>query len=971
MAPWTKEFSVPLEDVKTSICVSVRNNQQTHELLSNYTELFDRTPKTTEDESDDESLTIEEKTRIAYSEMDYITRVRGQKILIQGEHGRGKSTLAKKIAYDWAMKLFTTFSIVIFVPLSIAKPGDCIEDVIVDQITWKGTRVSDTVLGNVLQFFGHECLLILDGLDELNYKLNVDVSRILTGQKFFYCNVLLTSKSFREGGLISTVGEVQGFDKKVAKQFVSGLFSNKGHRKAICKTRIKVPQIFGESDRGNPMLLMFMCLLIKNGHLQVEREDTITLFELLSNLTEFLFEGCFDEKFHLIGKMALESLQQKKAYVRDCGDTKYFENLLLIRVTTSKLTFVHSTLQVFFAAMHFVRELNAGTILESYCSGHANPLFMENSLFLYFTLQLLKSHKSAFYSCPAYKMMKEYFLTIMNLTQFDTADFSVKIPALFELAFKQKSGTPVSFFKRILAKCCNIEMLYLRPNNPIDLILNCDYPRLNTIYLSDGDNSIDCETVSDKTHDELKIVLINQEEMHIEKFIRYSERVKKKCSFYFIGKDKSEKMFDICQFLSPNVKKLMLQQELYDCNIDVGSRIPTCPHLTHLSINSSNFWFPNESLNALSVAIDEGRFPSLSHLRLQSYRYQSNLHSTMFKLPTLRHLELKQGLPDGEHLALIDNILPGLKFLSIKSHSSGVPNQLELKNKLVNLRTLELLEVSNGDLFMQACIVGNLPKLRKLTLALNNNSEVAKTLSSEILPKLTELSIQKSSNLKIENLLSFDVMTLVKKLDLSNSNLGTNLSFLLLRELPVLTSLIMCHCELGRQDIHCLAQAYVQNKLPRLRHLDISHNTDGNRGNMLEYLFYKKCKWDKITSLNIAAVQYQGYGHGDKWIEYLSLKAQSGCFPALEKLKFSFRDTLRFTKGKANYWENLHTIEIDSMYQPKCDVLSSIAEAVEYGMFPSMKVVWLCNWENTWPVDRLSLRSKGVCVHFITRDKIW
>ena len=133
----------------------------------------------------------------------------------------------------------------------------------------------------------------------------------------------------------------------------------------------------------------------------------------------------------------------------------------------------------------------------------------------------------------------------MNLSQLDTADFSEKIPALFELVFKHKSRKAVSFFKKILVKCCNIEMLYLGPNDPIDLILNCDYPRLNTIYLSDGDNSTADETVSDTTHDDLKIVLVNQDEMRIEKFIRYSKRVKKKCSFYFIGKDKSEKMLDI------------------------------------------------------------------------------------------------------------------------------------------------------------------------------------------------------------------------------------------------------------------------------------------------------------------------------------------------------------------------------------------------------------------------------------------
>ena len=51
---------------------------------------------------------------------------------------------------------------------------------------------------------------------------------------------------------------------------------------------------------------------------------------------------------------------------------------------------------------------------------------------------------------------------------------------------------------------------------------------------------------------------------------------------------------------------------------------------------------------------------------------------------------------------------------------------------------------------------------------------------------------------------------------------------------------------------------------------------------------------------------------------------------------------------------------------PKEDC-SFIAWCVVNGLFPSLKVVRLCNWDPSRSADQLSLRSKGILVHFITR----
>ena len=54
-----------------------------------------------------------------------------QKVLLIGKTGRGKASVGKKLAYDWATR---TFSIAFLLLLKAVKPGDSIEATILHQI---------------------------------------------------------------------------------------------------------------------------------------------------------------------------------------------------------------------------------------------------------------------------------------------------------------------------------------------------------------------------------------------------------------------------------------------------------------------------------------------------------------------------------------------------------------------------------------------------------------------------------------------------------------------------------------------------------------------------------------------------------------------------------------------------------------------------------------------------------------------
>ena len=82
-----------------------------------------------------------------------------------------------------------------FVLLKLVKPGEATENVIIKQTpVLEGMHVTREKVASVLETFGDQCLLILDGLDEHDLGKNEDVLKIVKGAKYLRCNVVLTSR---------------------------------------------------------------------------------------------------------------------------------------------------------------------------------------------------------------------------------------------------------------------------------------------------------------------------------------------------------------------------------------------------------------------------------------------------------------------------------------------------------------------------------------------------------------------------------------------------------------------------------------------------------------------------------------------------------------------------------------------------------------------------------------------------------
>ena len=109
-------------------------------------------------------LTLEKINNVAYGR-EYTTldkhlfmfkdkSVPCKKILIKGDPGIGKTSLVKKIAWDWAKEEFTEVSLVFFLHLKSVKPVVAIENAIIEQMPeLEGLNVSRSKLESFIEHF--------------------------------------------------------------------------------------------------------------------------------------------------------------------------------------------------------------------------------------------------------------------------------------------------------------------------------------------------------------------------------------------------------------------------------------------------------------------------------------------------------------------------------------------------------------------------------------------------------------------------------------------------------------------------------------------------------------------------------------------------------------------------------------------------------------------------------------------------
>ena len=334
------------------------------------------------------------------------------KILAKGDPGMGKTTWAKKIAWDWANKRFCKVSLVLFVFLKSVHPDDSLEKVLLQQIPeLVGLGVTQDKIESVLEHFGRRCLLICDGLDELSMGSNEDVLKIFRHQKYLNCNILVTSRHHSTAeiqGYCDTVVSVEGFTRSEARKFAS----------QIVRDEILVEQILDFNPAGSkqevalykcPILLSFMCMLVREEEMDLSNK-TMPTGEIYTRMIRCLYKKFtirrgiryddveFTKVVGLVGKLAWETLLsgdplfQRSRVEREVGKDAFDygflignEDLIGDVKADILITFPHQSIQEFFGAFFFVLQLIEGKEIDTLFSNrHKEPILMMNPLFLHF-----------------------------------------------------------------------------------------------------------------------------------------------------------------------------------------------------------------------------------------------------------------------------------------------------------------------------------------------------------------------------------------------------------------------------------------------------------------------------------------------------------------------------------------------------------------------------------------------------------
>ena len=159
MALWAKAYTVDVKDIYTELSLEKMENQPTGPegiIIEDYKELFA-----------ERNVTKETGT----------AEFPAKKILMKADPGMGKTTHGKKMTYDWAKGLFTAMSVVFFVSMKLIRPGDAIENIIIQQIPIvEGLSITPGKVRDIFDQFNNRCLIIFDGFDE--FYSNKEASRL-------------------------------------------------------------------------------------------------------------------------------------------------------------------------------------------------------------------------------------------------------------------------------------------------------------------------------------------------------------------------------------------------------------------------------------------------------------------------------------------------------------------------------------------------------------------------------------------------------------------------------------------------------------------------------------------------------------------------------------------------------------------------------------------------------------------------
>ena len=738
-----------------------------------------------------------------------------------------------------------------------------IEDAIIQQThVLQGKHITKSKLTNILDRFGHECLLILDGLDECALGQNSDVLKMIKGSKFMNCNILLTSRPHSTGEFeryFDTIISVEGFTRSEARKFASRIVSDQK----------KVENILNFNPAGErsnrpvhnvPILLSFLCLLVREEDNIDFTDKTISMGEIYFRMVTCLYKKFTSRKkitFQMdmllqvlksLGKLALDTLLSanpllKRSEIIEQVGEEVFEYGLLIGEDSFTLTrdmtvdilvtFPHRSLQEFLGAYFLIVSLDEVGLL--YRSNIYYKIF-SNSLFLQFCFWFLEKSDEISLSSEqkqrASKLLSSYVVGQVDSVKIDLNE----IVKIFQTLKIHGNDFVLDMLVEILKDCRKMKHLKIDSGSMARKIMSFLEPVFKSL------KSLEISTNDKETgvNELIATDEVNVNDIHV--FLT----VRNVCSDFEI----LNQIFDNCVNSNKKLflhidykpKHLKLTKMLHKTvkGLDLEGHNPTVSH------NGSQE-FVNLTRLALSrLAIKDvqlNRFPQLTHVSLSKcYTENENcLLSLLLRSEclNLKHLDLSDLSDMSKAVEFLGNVNEDL-------HASNVPNLESLalslesfpvavfdkmtQRKWRQLRRFKLQDIDENiyNVFVTALNDKKFVNLVELCLYFKTLKAVnIDVLDLDRLPCLRYLTLHKiiTSAGQIKRFGKNVAEHKLKKLDIIHyPGLRGELLRLLTPEFQSLRSLSLSHCQLNSSDLKSLNEANMSGRLPRLRHVDLSHN---------------------------------------------------------------------------------------------------------------------------------------------------
>ncbi|XP_070555990.1 NACHT, LRR and PYD domains-containing protein 3-like isoform X1 [Ptychodera flava] len=175
--------------------------------------------------------------------MAYEDGQHAQRIRIEGPPAMGKSTLCRKIAYDWACGELKQYKLLFFLEMRHVTGSEVIDEIFT-QLLPKDFSITKEELANIISQHDKSTLFLFDGLDEITEDTieGSDIADHIAKKLRVYCTIVITTRPRLCDRYLSDCDLyliVKGFTKLSTDEYIDKYFKNDKDTGKALKQQIK------------------------------------------------------------------------------------------------------------------------------------------------------------------------------------------------------------------------------------------------------------------------------------------------------------------------------------------------------------------------------------------------------------------------------------------------------------------------------------------------------------------------------------------------------------------------------------------------------------------------------------------------------------------------------------------------------------------------------------------------------------